>query len=199
MFAHIFAQTDLLLGRVRKSVMSIENFRPQFWGQKWLSQFYGRLAICGSFCWKTPMPIKFLLLGGVLGFLGGGVEVPILFLWARGFFRKREKSAFSAFSACAPGARNADGFILTGITCNGNIAKSSHPPFFSGFAKGFEKPLASFLSFLQGYLFIAIASRAKSYHQDIKQPRKVVFHMFSSVFTILFEIITFLIRIPFFM
>ena len=36
------------------------------------------------------MPIKFLLLeggGGVLGFLEGGVEVPILFLWARGFFR----------------------------------------------------------------------------------------------------------------
>ena len=34
------------------------------------------------------MPIKFLLLGG--GFwvsLGGGVEVPILFLWAWGFFR----------------------------------------------------------------------------------------------------------------
>ena len=36
------------------------------------------------------MPIKFLLLGGGSGFfyLEGGVEVPILFLWARGFFRK---------------------------------------------------------------------------------------------------------------
>ena len=34
------------------------------------------------------MPIKFLLLGvGVVVFLeGGGVEVAILFLWARGFF-----------------------------------------------------------------------------------------------------------------
>ena len=33
------------------------------------------------------MSIKFLVLrgGGVLGF-GGGGEVPILFLWARGFF-----------------------------------------------------------------------------------------------------------------
>ena len=37
---------------------------------------------------KTPMPIKFLLLGGGSGlFLEGGVGVPILFLWARGFFR----------------------------------------------------------------------------------------------------------------
>ena len=32
------------------------------------------------------MPIKFLVLGGgILGF-GAGGEVPILFLWARGFF-----------------------------------------------------------------------------------------------------------------
>ena len=33
------------------------------------------------------MSIKFLVLGGggILGF-GGGGEVPILFLWARGFF-----------------------------------------------------------------------------------------------------------------
>ena len=33
------------------------------------------------------MSIKFLVLGGggILG-LGGGGEVPILFLWARGFF-----------------------------------------------------------------------------------------------------------------
>ena len=32
---------------------------------------YGCLAFSGSFCWKGPMPIKFLVLGG-----GGG-------LWAR--------------------------------------------------------------------------------------------------------------------
>ena len=31
-------------------------FRPQFWGRKWLHQFYGRLAFFGSFCWKTPCP-----------------------------------------------------------------------------------------------------------------------------------------------
>ena len=46
------------------------------------------LEIFGSFCWKTPMPIKFRLLGGgVWVFLEGGVGVPILFLWAWGFFR----------------------------------------------------------------------------------------------------------------
>ena len=34
------------------------------------------------------MPIKFLILGGgIWGFWGGGgEEVPVLFLWARGFF-----------------------------------------------------------------------------------------------------------------
>ena len=35
------------------------------------------------------MPVKFLPLGGGSGFFQkGGVEVPILFLWAWGFFRK---------------------------------------------------------------------------------------------------------------
>ena len=32
------------------------------------------------------MSIKFRILGGVFGFGGGGGEMPILFLWARGFF-----------------------------------------------------------------------------------------------------------------
>ena len=32
------------------------------------------------------MSIKFLVLGGGFGVLGGGGEVPILFLWVRGFF-----------------------------------------------------------------------------------------------------------------
>ena len=63
-------------------------FRPQFWGLKWLRQFYGRLAFFGSFCWITPMAIVFRVLGGgCWGFLEGGVEVPILFLRARGFFK----------------------------------------------------------------------------------------------------------------
>ena len=39
------------------------------------------------FLQEKPMSIKFLVLGGggILGFGGGGGEVPILFLWARGF------------------------------------------------------------------------------------------------------------------
>ena len=45
--------------------------RPQFWGRKWLRQFYGRLVFFGSFCWRNPMPIKFLVLGGQ-GFWGAG-------------------------------------------------------------------------------------------------------------------------------
>ena len=56
-------------------------FRPQFWGRKWLRQFYGRLAIFGSFCWKTPMPIKFLVLWGGHGFFGrGGGSADFIFM-----------------------------------------------------------------------------------------------------------------------
>ena len=59
-------------------------FCPRFWGRKWPRQFYGRLGFFGSFCWKSPVPIKFLLLGEgeVLGFFRrGGVEVPIFFFF----------------------------------------------------------------------------------------------------------------------
>ena len=50
---------------------------------------------------KTSMPIKFLLLGGggFWVFLGGGVEVPILFSWAWGFFRRKASGAFLAVAA----------------------------------------------------------------------------------------------------
>ena len=52
--------------------------------QGWLRQFYGRLEKCVLSAGKS-MSIKFLVLGGgSLGLGGGGV--PILFLWARGFF-----------------------------------------------------------------------------------------------------------------
>ena len=40
----------------------------------------------GSFCWKTPMPIKFLLLGGSWGFLeGGGGSANFIFMGAGNF------------------------------------------------------------------------------------------------------------------
>ena len=60
------------------------NSCPQFWGRKWLRQFYGRLEKCVLSAGK-PMSIQFLVLGGggYFWFWGGGV--PIL-LWARGFF-----------------------------------------------------------------------------------------------------------------
>ena len=50
-----------------------------------MRQFYGRLENCVLSAGKT-LSIKFRVLGGggVLSFGGGGV--PILFLWARGFF-----------------------------------------------------------------------------------------------------------------
>ena len=61
--------------------MSIK-FPPASLGPEMAAPIYGRLAFFCSFCWKTPMPIKFLLLGGGGGcwdFLRrGGVEVPIL-------------------------------------------------------------------------------------------------------------------------
>ena len=39
-----------------------------------------------SFCRKTHVHKILVLGGGYFGFGGGGGEVPILFLWARGFF-----------------------------------------------------------------------------------------------------------------
>ena len=46
-------------------------------------------AFLGYFCWKTPIPIKFLVLGGGRGFFGRGVEVPIniyIYIYGRGDF-----------------------------------------------------------------------------------------------------------------
>ena len=68
----------------RKILVSVK-FCPQFWGRKWVRQFYGRLEFLLSFCRKISMSIKFLVLGGGhFGFGGGGSADFIL--WARGFF-----------------------------------------------------------------------------------------------------------------
>ena len=60
----------------------VRKISPVILGRKWLRQFYGRLAFWGSFCWKTPMPIKFLLFGGgVVVFLeGGGGSANFIFM-----------------------------------------------------------------------------------------------------------------------
>ena len=58
-------------------------FCPQFWGRKWLRQFYGRLEKCVLSAGKNHVRKIPPFRGG--GFTGGG-GVPILFLWARGFF-----------------------------------------------------------------------------------------------------------------
>ena len=53
-----------------------------------MRQFYGRLEKMPPFCRKSHVhKIPRLGAGGGGGILGlGGGEVPILFLWARGFF-----------------------------------------------------------------------------------------------------------------
>ena len=56
---------------IRKSV------RPEFWAGN------GRANFTGAWhCWKTPMPIKFLLLGGggvLVFFRGGGRSANLIF------------------------------------------------------------------------------------------------------------------------
>ena len=53
---------------------------------KWLRQFYGRLEKCVLSAGKTHVHKIPRLRGGVFWVFGWG-GVPILFLWARGFFR----------------------------------------------------------------------------------------------------------------
>ena len=53
-----------------------------------MRQFYGRLEKCVLSAGKTHFFHKIPRFrgGGYFGFGGGGGGVPILFLWARGFF-----------------------------------------------------------------------------------------------------------------
>ena len=83
--------TDGTHTRVRKSVVSIE-FPPRDSGAgngcaNFMCAWHFLVLSAG----KLRVPIKFLFLGGGGSsgfFLEGGVEVPILFLWAWGFFRQ---------------------------------------------------------------------------------------------------------------
>ena len=59
---------------------------PQFWGRKWLHQFYGHLEKCVLSAGKT-LPIKFLVLGGgYFGFFLGGGGADLIFMGA-GIFK----------------------------------------------------------------------------------------------------------------
>ena len=59
----------------RKIVVSVKTFGPQFWGRKWLRQFYGHLEKCVSFRRKTPChKIPRFRGGGGWGGVGGGAD-----------------------------------------------------------------------------------------------------------------------------
>ena len=76
------------VGRIRKILVSV-NFFPQFWGWKWLRQFYGHLEKCALSAGK-PMSKKFLVLGeGILGFFGGGGGADFIYIGARDFSDRR--------------------------------------------------------------------------------------------------------------
>ena len=72
---------------VQKNPRVRKMFCPQFWGRKWLRQFYRRMDKCVRSAGKTHVhKIPRFRGGGDFGFFLGGGGVPILFLWARGFF-----------------------------------------------------------------------------------------------------------------
>ena len=67
-----------------------EIFCPQFWGRKWLHQFYGCLEKYVLSAGKTHAH-KIRVLGvGYSGSLGGGGEVPILFYGREDFSDSRK-------------------------------------------------------------------------------------------------------------
>ena len=73
--------------KFRKILVSVKFVCPQFWGRRWVRQFYGRLEKCVLSAGKTHVhKIPRFREGGVFWVFGGGGGVPILFLWARGFF-----------------------------------------------------------------------------------------------------------------
>ena len=61
-------------------------FRLQFYGRKWLHQFYGRLGFFGSFCRNLHAHEIPRFAGGYFGFWWGRGEGANFILWARGIF-----------------------------------------------------------------------------------------------------------------
>ena len=71
-------------------LVSVKFVCPQFWGQKWVRQFYGHLEKMRSFCRKNHVRKIPLFWGGVLG---GGGSADFIFMGAR-IFLKGRRSAF---------------------------------------------------------------------------------------------------------
>ena len=65
---------------------------PQFWGRKWLRQFYGRLQKCALSAGKAHVhKIPPFRGGGILGFGGGGGECRFYFYGREGFSDYNQK------------------------------------------------------------------------------------------------------------
>ena len=72
--------------RDQKKKPHVRNFPPTILGPAMAAPFFWTPGIFRSFCRKTSMSIKFLILGG------GGAEVPILFLWQGDFSEKMNET-----------------------------------------------------------------------------------------------------------
>ena len=84
MIRYVFFVPPCFLSKIRK-VLAPVNFCPQFWGRKWVRQFYGRLEKCVLSAGKTPVYKIPRLGGGVFGFGGGGGSADFIFMGARIF------------------------------------------------------------------------------------------------------------------
>ena len=67
---HLILSSALIPGSEKS--LCPQNSCPQFWGRKWLRQFYGHLEKMPSFCRKTRVRKIPRFRGGYFGFGGGG-------------------------------------------------------------------------------------------------------------------------------
>ena len=84
---------------VQKNPFSVhKNFCPQFWGQKWLRQLYGRLENAFFLQEKPHVHTIPRFRGGIwVFFLGGGGSADFIFMDARVFLRCGFPSFYSMF------------------------------------------------------------------------------------------------------